>query len=307
MLRGTLLVITLGALLLAPAATAQEPPETPPLANFSIGLSASPSNDPVTPITETRTTSVDVTITCEQGSVYGGTTPAGTPEQVTYDVNTTYELATVSWAPMATSLEFAPEECLQGAETNETVDVTVTFPADARADDTATIELTATLPDGTTETVTWDHTVGHYFNSQVRVDPTIHKDEPGATIEIPGTIENLGNADVTYTFALLPDDGRRLDVTMPDPVTVAAFDEGTFTVTIEIPPSDSSINRQDDVVFQVTPALASSPEVTDDPVQNSIVVQTEGGAEESPGPVLPFLVVFGAALWAGRRRTCSTV
>lgn len=151
-----------------------------------------------------------------------------------------------------------------------------------------------------------------YFSIlDVQVQNSIVVDRPQSTINIPVSVNNLGNAQTKVNFQIaegstVGDVENALQPQLPPPTVLGSKQAGStvtkadILLTVQAPYKNGYMNEVGTLIYKITSSYALNPALQGDESQLSVLITTRGFYVPGASPIL-FLGLVGAMALALRR------
>ncbi|MBW3581482.1 MAG: hypothetical protein KY455_00130 [Euryarchaeota archaeon] len=222
-----------------------------------------------------------------------------------------------SWAQVSldkTTAFAAVSDSAQEKSVELPVTVSVAFTQAAPAFEQVNIKVTATPGDGTCvkkaapTTVEIPIKADFYERYQARFEKTIHKTGQNAQIQIPLTVENLGNAGIQIRFKINEKTSDKLNFAPPGPQIIQSTISGgennklTIPIDVQTPFKNGYENRRDQLILDIEGNAADESTIALTSLQLTAVIQTQGVYVPGFGAVSMLFALLGAIFMTRRFR-----
>lgn len=250
-----------------------------------------------------------------QADLSGGSQIVGIPVQ--------YSVTCPAWAtctPNPASDVFPPPQTGGTPGTSysqtRTVKIVISASDQAPAFNPQPLQITAsTQPGGTGSPLTGTGSTvveaGYFSILDVQVQNAIVVERPQTTINIPVSVNNLGNAQTKVNFDLgegstVGDIANALQPQLPPPTTLGSKQAGAsvtkadIVLTVQTPYKNGYMNEVGTLNYKITSAYALNPALKGDESKLSVLITTRGFYVPGPSPIL-FLGLIGVVALTLRR------
>ncbi|MBW3582226.1 MAG: hypothetical protein KY455_03910 [Euryarchaeota archaeon] len=257
--------------------------------DVSITVAIEPLAEPIMPITDQVETPVTVTLGCDS--------PADAGERPLLLNVTGPSWAVAELDPPGDRVALNITDCVPASDHVYTTTLRLTLAATAPAYGPIPVNVTATYGEATGKGGL-NATVAYYENIDAGFVRSVFKTGQGSTVMIPLHVENHGNGAIVVTTAIADTSSGLLNVTLPDPFTVAANKMVTVPVDVATPAEFGYENRKDAVHLTLRAAPEQDPDAVGEPITITAIIQTQGlstgGTAGSIGAAALGTVVFAA-------------
>lgn len=258
--------------------------------DVSVTVDIEPIDSPVMPITQQVETPVRITLSCDS--------PADAGERPLLLNVTGPSWAITTLEPAGDRVAIDLTDCVQGSDRVYITTLSLALTASAPAFVPIPVNVTATYGE-TTGSGSLNATVAYYEDFHAAFVRSIFKTGQGSTVMMPLRIENEGNAPILVTPAIAENTSGLLDVMLPDPFIVAAWETVTVPVDVATPAEFGYENRRDAVHLTLKAAPEQDPGAAGGPVTITALIQTQGlstgGTAGSIGTAALGTVIFAAS------------